>query len=131
MESDSIFPNAGFLFLNIRLHKYGFNISQLHNFLFFTLFSSFKKRSITIPNWGQHFGRGTNQKGESIFTGKNFAIWKFRVEFFQQDEIQDSNSVIQFMRGWQESISRKGGISAFRQKREGKGYKSFLAFAAS
>ena len=45
-------------------------------------FQVLRKEASQFPNWGQHFGRGNQPKGESIFTGKNFAIWKFRVRIF-------------------------------------------------
>ena len=124
--SDSIFPNAGFLFLNIKLCKYGFDISQLHNFLFFTFFSSFKKRHHNFPIGVSTLVEGTNQK-ENLSSQVRILLFEYGgCEFFQQDGIQDSNSVTECIAGLTRICLQKGRIYIQPLgRREGKAIESF------
>ena len=124
--SDSIFPNAGFLFLNIKLCKYGFDISQLHNFLFFTFFSSFKKRHHNFPIGVSTLVEGTNQKENLSSQVRILLFENVGCDFFQQDGIQDSNSVTQCIAGLTRICLQKGRIYIQPLgRREGKVIESF------
>ena len=82
-------------------------------------FQVLRKEASQFPSWGQHFGRGNQPKGESIFTGKNFAIWKCRVRIFParwDSRFKFSHSV---HCGADKNLSpeRENLYPAFRQKR--------------
>lgn len=89
-------------------------------------FQVLRKEASQFPNWGQHFGRGNQPKGESIFTGKNFAIWKFRVRIFParwDSRFKFSHSV---HAGLTRIYLQKGRIYILPLGRNGWGWREFF-----